>query len=352
MNTIMKTLSTSTVSLTLATFCAMSSAAPSFAPDNIFPVPAPPPVQKTAPFDPAADADVSPPKKKTKALDSVTANLLLAQASAASEPFLQASSDFANAFFQRPARSGRTLVVPAGAPDPKIFAMMEEDLNVMARVLEKAVSPGGERGAHKAMGIEVNTFVFGSPSPARNLYLEGYGAVFLLNVKFPLRAPPEKPEPAKDKEETSSEWEEAKSELYGPRPGDASFGAWEAAHGLRSKTEEYDAQKVEDLKSSLLEALKNASHVRQLKGNETVTLVVMGSESARPEATITRKNSPVSTPGAGSRSIGMAGPERRKTGGGADTTLVIRVKKSDVDALAKGKLDLDEFRKRATVVVY
>ncbi|HEY2952125.1 MAG TPA: hypothetical protein VGK40_06060 [Verrucomicrobiae bacterium] len=348
----MKTLVTSTVSITLAAFCAVSSTALATAPDNIVPLPAPPTPPHIAPFDPAAAADVWPTKPQIRAVDHSLAALLLAQASAASDSFQQASSDFAGAFFQRPARSGRTLVVPASSADPRTFAMLEEDLNVMARVLDKAISSKGEHNPHKAMGIEVNSFVLGSPSPARNLYLEGYGAVFLLNVRFPLRAPPEKPEPAKDKEETSSEWEDAKSELYGPRPGEAAFGPWESVHALRGKAEEYDAQKVEDLKTDLLEALKNAAHIRQLKGDETVTLVVIGGESARPEAAVLRKNPTPGAPATGNRFYAAAGADKRKGGSGAETTLVVRVKKSDVDAFAKGKLDLDEFRKKATILIY
>ena len=34
------------------------------------------------------------------------------------------------------------------------------------------------------------------------------------------------------------------------------------------------------------------------------------------------------------------------------TILTIRVKKSDADAFAKGKLDIDDFRKKATVTTY
>jgi hypothetical protein len=32
--------------------------------------------------------------------------------------------------------------------------------------------------------------------------------------------------------------------------------------------------------------------------------------------------------------------------------LTIRVKKSDVDSFAKGKLDLDQFRKKASMTIY
>jgi hypothetical protein len=39
-------------------------------------------------------------------------------------------------------------------------------------------------------------------------------------------------------------------------------------------------------------------------------------------------------------------------GGGVESVLTIRAKKSDIDAFAKGKANLDEFRKKATVLIY
>ena len=39
-------------------------------------------------------------------------------------------------------------------------------------------------------------------------------------------------------------------------------------------------------------------------------------------------------------------------GGPAESVLTIRVKKADIDAFAKGKATPDDFRKRATVLIY
>jgi hypothetical protein len=93
----------------------------------------------------------------------------------------------------------------------------------------------------------------------------------------------------------------------------------------------------------LLEALKNAANIRGLKPEDSVTVSVTGLAQARPKM-VSVKNGSIETtrliappPGSGARSA---------------TMMTIRVKKSDVDALAKGSLNFDEFRKRARITTY
>ena len=99
-------------------------------------------------------------------------------------------------FLPRSAKTGRTLIVQTSDPDPSAMANAEEDLSVMALILLKATGVSRSDDKRMAMGIEV----FGSSSGARNIYLEGYGALFLLGVRFPLIAPPDSTEETKVKE--------------------------------------------------------------------------------------------------------------------------------------------------------
>ena len=103
----------------------------------------------------------------------------------------------------------------------------------------------------------------------KNLEIDGFGAVFLLNVNFPLVGPVAKPSEGVTNEVSNSTWDEARRELYGPPPGAENDAFVEPR-------EEYDSKRVEKLKGTLLEALKNASNMRNLKPNETVTVVVTG----------------------------------------------------------------------------
>src|SRR5207247_9731478 len=92
----------------------------------------------------------------------------------------------------------------------------------MSRILDKTVAKKLDDRGNRLMGINV-LFAPGSGS-IRKLYLEGYGALFLLNVNFPLLPPPEKAEATKEKSETDSTWEDAKQELYGQSDAWAQVG--------------------------------------------------------------------------------------------------------------------------------
>src|SRR5207247_2180543 len=87
---------------------------------------------------------------------------------------------------------------------------------------------------------------------------------------FPLLPPP-KGEARKEKSETSSTWEEARQELYG-QPGEGRV----RTDFRTGPAEEYDEEKVNTLKDALLEALKHAANIRDLKADDSVTVCVFG----------------------------------------------------------------------------
>ena len=65
--------------------------------------------------------------------------------------------------------------------EAKEQANLEEDLAVMSHILDKALNEKGgwRQPATTAMGV--NVYFSPSSTPLRSLYLEGYGALFLLN---------------------------------------------------------------------------------------------------------------------------------------------------------------------------
>jgi hypothetical protein len=306
---------------------------------------------------PAAPADPEPvptppragPRRVRTAVEDVTGNVAeivdMATSAAKSATALALGQAFEQSRFHkslpRSTKTGRTLVVRSTHPDPESLENAEEDLSVMALILRKAT--GGARGDDKrlALGIEVDSSVFGSSSGARNVYLEGYGALFLLGVRFPLLAPPEKSDDPKPKETASTEWTEAREELRNTaRPGfEAEYDVvWRGGGG--AATEAYSADKVETLKNTLLDALKNATHIRALKPDEFVTVVIQGAESPRVETSVE------SRAGDKRRTVKKTSMERD------ETVMTVRVKKSDVDAFAKGSLDQAGFRKQASIQTY
>ena len=254
-------------------------------------------------------------------------------------------------------RPGRTLVIPGKDFNASTANSLEEDLNVMARILEKAIERKSDDEGPKAMGIDV--FSSSSSSGVRNLYLDGYGAVFILRVRYPLTPPPEKTEQTKTNEPPSSEWTETWQDLYGSKGGwdsDLSKGfsrEWSFSKGLGSSAEEYDADKVEKLKVALLEALKNATNIRNLRSDEKVIVAVtstVGSVDIKKKR-ITTENRGGGRGGGSAYSVESRDLEHRADGS-AQSVLTIHAKKSDIDSFAKGKLTLEEFRKKVALTLY
>lgn len=247
--------------------------------------------------------------------------------------------------------AGRSLIIPKEAGDPKEFADAEEDLNVMARILEKAATEREGRN-RQAMGIWVHGGSSGSAVP-KNLYIEGHGALFFLNVNFPLLPPPAKTSDAEAKDKTSTEWEEARREIY--RSHGMGFEQFELnlrnVPGMGGPVEEYDSDKVEEVKRELIASLKNAAHIRKLKSDETVTVIISG-RSPGAESRVVRK---VATGGGGGGGAGGRAPVitgKVAASNAQGTRLILRARKADVDAFQKDKLSLEEFRKKVTTIVY
>src|SRR6266540_3832892 len=176
---------------------------------------------------------------------------------------------------------GRTLVIRTSDTDPKVQANLEEDMAVMSRIFDKALEQKlSEDHRHRAMGIDL--FFTPGSSPLRSLYLEGYGALFLMSVNFPLLPPPAKPEATREKSDTDSAWEEAKREIHGRSDAWSQFGDTFKFSPSPGPEQEYEEGKVEDLKEGLLETLKNATNIRNLKSDETIAVCVFGGASAGP----------------------------------------------------------------------
>lgn len=255
----------------------------------------------------------------------------------------------------RQGSTGRALIIPKDPADLKGLSEAEEDMNVMAHILDKAASE--DRKSNRAMGIPVFSRPGWGGGPQQNLLVEGSGAVFFLNVNFPLKPAPDKADTADAGDKPVSEWDEAKREMA--RPG--SGGDGDIAYAFAERTYQtfvweggapapYDAKKVEDLKADLIVALKNAANIRKLKSDETVTVVVLGASAVAGGKTIKGK---AEDKAARYREVELAAAEGKPTDRApAAAKLVLRVKKSDADAFQNGKQDLNDFKKKVTVMVY
>lgn len=242
-------------------------------------------------------------------------------------------------------RSSTAPLVISSAVEPGALAELQEDLAVMNRILTKGANQAAGTGATRlALGIALQT-PFGSRSP-QCLYLEGFGAVFMLSANYPLLAPSVAPDVKEDgAKPDNTAWEEARSELYGGRAGNSStahrYGEVGARRAAAGNPLEYDAGRVEKLKTALLEAAKNAANIRHLKPAEHIVIAVRGSGQS------TAKRGPAHPSDRSGRRVGVTAGA-----GEPQTTLTIRFSKESADAFAKGQLRLEEFTKKATIAAY
>jgi hypothetical protein len=274
----------------------------------------------------------------------------------------QRLSDFrerVHVMIQRGNGAGKSMVVRSSDMAAREQMNLEEDLTVMAHILDKALGEkfADDQPARVAMGI--NVAYAPDDVPTRSLYLDGYGALFFLRVNFPLLAPPSEKNVEKEKAQTDSTWEEARQEVYG-QPGAKNSDS----------AREYDAGKVSALQKALLDSLKDASNIRNVRSDESITVCVIGAPMEMLKSKVTNSGGGMSSGGGGFGGGGTtggggfavaSGPYAQNvwySSSGRDdapqnkTTLTIRVKKSDCEAFAKGKLTEDEFHNRAVVRIY
>jgi hypothetical protein len=87
----------------------------------------------------------------------------------------------------------------------------------------------------------------------------------------------------------------------------------EYMHQRDAAARQYDKDTVEQLKATLIKALKHAANIRNLKADESVILMASGTEAS-------------------------------------SSILTIRAKKADIDAYSTGKMTDDEFRQRTAIL--
>ncbi|MHC4425485.1 MAG: hypothetical protein ACYSYV_05240 [Planctomycetota bacterium] len=247
--------------------------------------------------------------------------------------------------------NGAVLVIPSTQMKSQDLLAIMEDMNVMARIFDKQLTKN-----HLIRGRDYNLFYSRRSNSELNwrpldsllgkqqgqatetIYLEGFGAIFLMGVDFPLVPPPEVQE-KKTEEPTDRIWAETKQEIYMP---DAARKSREAP-----QAEEYDAEKVEKIKRTLTTALKHASNIRALKPDEWAILTVIG-QSGRPGGAIGHAGQDCRACHALTEKVDYKSSPSQM-GSCLPTALTICAKKSDIDSFSEGKLDFDQFQERTKI---
>jgi hypothetical protein len=264
-------------------------------------------------------------------------------------------------FGSRSGSAGTVLVIPSQQTRTEDLIAINEDMNVMSRIFEKNLEQDRIKtatsniflpGRRNAYGILLGS----SRGQIQSMYLQGFGALFLMNVDFPLTPPSEVQEEEKETqkaEQGDPVWQQTRQQMFEPEKVDR-----------RRRTdrpeEKYDAEKVENLKTTLIKALKHAANIRSLKPDESVILTVAGSGQATGTTIATARVLPGEgqmvivekdaygtktqkiVPGTSLENIGLSSP----------SVLVIRTKKSNIDEFSKGDLDFEKFRQLVKLLTY
>lgn len=148
--------------------------------------------------------------------------------------------------------ANRLLVVPKPDQSPASIQQARTELAIMSRILKKADGPGN--GPRKTFRFNFGGIGWGERRELDALYLAGYGAVFLLDVDFPLVPPPKvATAPNKQPEKTDDAWERARRKLAGQIPSDDALagpgGGLNSLNGGGNEfATEYKPEQVKQLK--------------------------------------------------------------------------------------------------------
>jgi hypothetical protein len=234
---------------------------------------------------------------------------------------------------------GAVLVIPAAEMKVEDLATITEDMTVMSRIFDTKLSQAYLTTGRGIGSIGFDSLLFGRSSGAiEAIYLEGYGALFLMKVNILLSSPPEAQEEKKTEEEdTDPLWTQMRQEMYAPQ---------DTRRRRTDRPEEkYDAEKVADLKETLIKTLKHAANIRTLKPDESVILTVIG-KGSQSVTTVTRVYS------RGDSRYITTTPGGARTGFSSPAVLTIRAKKADIDAFANGTLSFDQFSQKTQLFSY
>ena len=116
----------------------------------------------------------------------------------------------------------------------------------------------------------------------------------------------------------------------------------------------YDAEKVERLRQSLFEAIRNATNIRQLAADESVTISVIGSPVALTDVRVLREIGfpPTSSGPARLEEIVVTRGLKDNLRDITRAIMTLEAKKADIDRFAQGEITLEQFRELARTQTY
>jgi hypothetical protein len=261
--------------------------------------------------------------------------------------------------------SRRILVVPAADIESEELAGTVEDLYVFSHILdERFKEPRMIQGVFRDFGD-----FFGRDNRATEaVYIQGYGAVFMMEVDYTFTAAEQTQEQSEEqKKEVDSTWQQTRERIFSP--GGRRIN--------RTKSGPEEGRMVEEFKAELILTLRHATNIRNLMPDEWVILSVTGrgrqsdmgmmsgfggygQSLARFQASSSSRMGGYVGGGMGGGYGGGMGGEMyggsgmggyAETGIPQATIMTFRVKKFDVDTFAQGAFSFSKFRQKVQILM-
>jgi hypothetical protein len=255
--------------------------------------------------------------------------------------------------FGHSAKSSSPVVVNFGQINPERQGQIGEDLEVMSLLLEKKLEQSF--GSMPTIHLGIPMLVRRGAPPVQSMFLEGYGAIFLIHVNFPLAGSPE-PAKTKTEEPRNSEWESIRSQLHGETGAGNNFQYTPDGYQTAPTHSGFSQERVEAVEDQLIRSLKYASNIRGLSPQDFVVLSVRGTGSGGLRVRTITANA--AGGGAGGQNMlgtmgGFVGSSSIvELAGEAETFLSLRAKKSDINAFASGEMKFEDFKAQVAKASY
>ncbi len=247
-----------------------------------------------------------------------------------------------------------SIVITSEDGQPERIAQVTEDMGIMARILDKQVLEMPAPQPKPLTYGDRSFYYLRSEAPGekmtRGIYISGYGALFLMEVDFPLRPQVKVEEKEEKKADVGDIWEQTKGELTGRYQGTDP-----SEREIKSDKQKvaFNEAKVKELKEEIIKALKYSSNIRCLEPGDNIIVAVksviyQGGETIR-EINILGHRFGRGT-GGGMGGYGGGFVEEKESS--SITGMTIMVEKGDVDSFAEGELDYEEFCEDVEIFEY
>jgi hypothetical protein len=194
-------------------------------------------------------------------------SLFSAEAIARSEA-AEASSDPTGETTPVPLRSLKPLVISTTPMSAESMSWIDEDMKIMASLLSDASGPA--KATPWASGIPLVSLA--KDSKNRNLFIVDTGALFFVNVDFPLSGRTVEENTVEESPKDNA-WERARQKVYGASPQGNMFPNAQAYSYFLSqyrRPKAYKPTQVRILTEKIASALSSATNIRALKPSDTV----------------------------------------------------------------------------------